>query len=183
MTGNILLLTASARKESVSAELASALLGGANGMKIKAYNAFKLAAKPCCGCGNCEREKKCINRDLDEFFADFEAADYFVIATPVFNSGVPAPLKAIVDRFQLYYALRFAHGLRPPVARPKKAALLIAAGSKGEGRKEIEAMFLRQFTVLNTTLEAVVFADSTDSAALSKEKIAEAKVAGRVLFN
>ena len=95
--------------------------------------------------------------------SDFEQADYFVISTPVYNSGVPAPLKAIVDRFQRYYALRFSHGVKPPVAKPKKAALIITAGSKGEGKDEIKAMFERQFTVLNTQLVSTVFFDGTDS--------------------
>ncbi len=180
---NILVLNGSARTESVSAALCNALLSAAGGkFNIKAYNAFDLNCKPCRNCGSCDLTGRCINRDLDEFFADFEAADYFVISTPVFNSGVPAPLKSIVDRFQVYYSLRFTHGRKPPVEKPKKAALLIAAGAKGEGRAEIENMFRRQFTVLNTNLEATVFADRTDTAPLSREKLNEAEQIGNKLF-
>ena len=73
-----------------------------------------------------------------------------------------APLKAVTDRFQRYYALRFEHGVKPAVAKHKKAALIIAAGSKGEGKEEIKTMYERMFTVLNTSLEAVIFFDSTD---------------------
>ena len=51
-------------------------------------------------CGWCDENVGCVFDDMDEFFADFEQADYIVITTPVYNGGVPAPLKAVVDRFQ-----------------------------------------------------------------------------------
>ncbi len=180
---NILVLNSSARKDSISLQLCNEFLNcTAEDFQIKTYNAYQLDAKPCYGCGFCGKEKRCVNRDLDGFFADFDEADYFVVSTPVYNSGVPSPLKAIVDRFQVYYALRFAHGMKPPVAKSKKAALIISAGSKGEGKEEIENMFRRQFTVLNTSLEATVFVDLTDTAPLTEEKKKEAEEKGEKLF-
>lgn len=159
----ILVLNGSPRKNSVSATLCDSFISPVQGDGIKTYNVYKMNAKPCIGCGWCGKNKGCCFDDMDEFMSYFEQADYFIISTPVYNSGVPAPLKAIVDRFQRYYALRFDHGVKPAVAKHKKAALIIAAGSKGEGKDEIKAMFERQFTVLNTSLESVVFFDSTDS--------------------
>ena len=181
---NILVLNGSARKDSVSTALCNAFIEAAeNGFNIKTYNAYKTNAKPCCGCDWCGKNQGCICHDLDEFMADFENADYFVISTPVYNGSVPSPLKAVVDRFQRYYALRFSHGIKPPIARQKKAALIIAAGSKGEGKENIESMFRQQFTVLNTTLETVIFVDSTDTTELTDEQILNAETAGIKLFN
>ncbi len=180
---NILVINGSARKDSVSTALCGTMLESAIGkFNIKTYNAYKLNAKPCYGCGYCDKNKGCINHDLDEFMADFEAADYFIVSTPVFNGSVPSPLKAIVDRFQRYYALRFAHGIKPPVTKPKKAALIITAGSKGEGKENIENMFKQQFTVLNTTLETVIFVDSTDTVELTDTQLENAKNKGSKLF-
>lgn len=179
----VLVLKGSARKDSVSSLVSDKFTECADEkFNVKTYNAYALNPKPCYGCGACGKEKKCINRDLDEFFADFEQADYFVISTPVYNSSVPSPLKAIVDRFQLYYALRFEHGIKPPVAKHKKAALIISAGSNGEGREEIEKMFRRQFTVLNTALEATVFVDSTDTKPITEESLKEAQEKGKIFF-
>lgn len=180
---NILVLNGSARKDSVSTALCNAFTQTAEGINVKVYNAYKLNAKPCFGCGFCDKNKACVNKDLDEFMADFENADFFVISTPVYNGSVPSPLKAIVDRFQRYYALRFSHGIKPPVAKPKKAAIIIAAGSKGEGRESIESMFRQQFTVLNTTLEQLMFIDSTDTVELSDSLLAKAKEIGTEFFN
>ena len=178
----VLVINGSPRKDSVSTALCGRLVSAAGEAEIKTYNAYKLGAKPCIGCGACGKKIGCCFDDLDEFMSDFEQADYFVISTPVYNSGVPAPLKAVVDRFQPYYALRFEHGVKPPVAKPKKAALVIVAGSKGEGKDEIVAMFERQFTVLNTTLATTVFFDGTDSRQPDEDTYKSAQQTGEKLF-
>lgn len=179
----LLILNGSVRKESVSTELGDRLITAkSDELEIRRYNAYKMNVKPCMGCGWCDKNVGCVLDDMDGFFADFEAADYIVITTPVYNGGVPAPLKAVVDRFQRYYALRFAHGVKPPVAKPKRAALVITAGSKGEGREHIEKMFKQQFTVMNTTLVTTVFVDSTDTRQVGEEEYRLAFEQGKKLF-
>ncbi len=179
----ILVINGSPRKDSVSSALCESFISAAGEAEIKKYNAYTLNAKPCMGCGYCDRNVGCCFSDLDEFMSDFEQADYFIISTPVYNSGVPSPLKAVVDRFQRYYALRFAHGVKPPVAKHKKAALIITAGSKGEGKDEIKAMFERQFTVLNTELVTTVFFDGTDKRSPDEAINKEVRNSGDVLFS
>lgn len=179
----ILVLNGSPRKDSVSSALCNSFVSSAGEAEIKSYNAYKMNAKPCMGCGYCDRNVGCCFSDLDGFMSDFEQADYFVISTPVYNSGVPAPLKAVVDRFQRYYALRFAHGVKPPVAKHKKAALIITAGSKGEGKDEIKAMFERQFTVLNTELVTTVFFDGTDKRMPDENTVSAVVQEGECFFN
>lgn len=180
---NILVLCGSPRAESASSTLCDWLImSKQDEFEISHYNAYDMNPKPCYGCGRCETNVGCVSNDLDGFMADFEEADYFVIATPVYNGGVPAPLKAVVDRFQRYYALRFAHGKKPPVDKPKRAALIITAGSKGEGREYIEDMFRRQFTVLNTQLVETLFIDSTDTRQVSFDEYHLAEAAGKKLF-
>ncbi len=180
---NVLVINGSPRRDSVSTALCESLLSAAGEAEIKTYNAYKLNARACIGCGMCGKKVGCCFDDLDEFMSDFEQADYFVISTPVYNSSVPAPLKAVVDRFQRYYALRFEHGVKPPVKKPKKAALVIAAGSKGEGKDEIVAMFERQFTVLNTSLAATVFFDRTDNRLPDESAHKAAQQTGEKLFS
>lgn len=179
----LLLINGSPRIDSVSTELGNKLIiPQKDKAEITQYNAYEMDVKPCRGCGWCDKNVGCVFDDMDNFIADLEAADYMVITTPVYNGGVPAPLKAIVDRFQRYYALRFAHGVKPPVSKPKRAALVIAAGSKGEGREYIEKMFTQQFTVLNTTLVTTVFVDSTDTKQVGEEEYALAFEQSKKLF-
>lgn len=62
----------------------------------------------------CEYHDGCSNKDLDIFFEDFEDADYIAFFTPVYNNFFPAPIKAILDRFQRYYNARYKRGSNPP---------------------------------------------------------------------
>ena len=180
---NLILLNGSPRMESISSALGNQrVMSKQNELDIKICNAYDMNVKPCMACAWCDKNVGCVFDDMDEFFADFEAADYIVITTPVYNGGVPAPLKAVIDRFQRYYALRFAHGVKPPVAKPKRAALVITAGSKGEGREYIEKMFTQQFTVMNTTLVTTVFVDSTDTKQVGEEEYNFAFEQGKKLF-
>ena len=90
-------------------------------------------------------------------------AELLVFATPVYNLTFPAPLKAIVDRFQRYFEARFALGLRPPIEKPKKAALLMTLGSKDMfGAEVVEKQLRMAFSVMNTQLEEVVAWPGTD---------------------
>lgn len=178
-----LVLLGSPRAESDSSTLCDRLImAEQDKSEIVFYNAYDMKALPCYACGWCEKNSGCISPDLDGFMADFESADYFVIASPVYNGGVPAPLKAIVDRFQRYYALRFAHGKKPPVDKPKRAALILTAGSKGEGKESIENMFRQQFTILNTQLIETVFVNSTDTKTVGTDEYKLAESAGKKLF-
>jgi multimeric flavodoxin WrbA len=180
---NILVIYGSPRKNSGSAALARALLEQKPAdASVKEYDAYRLNAKPCLGCGGCDRKVGCVQRDLDEFYKDFEAADYVVFASPVYNGGFPAPLKAILDRFQCYYALRFAHGVKPPIAKHRRAALVMTGGCEAQGSEHMTETLRQQFTVLNAELAATVTVTGTDRRALSEEDFAEAREAGAALF-
>lgn len=180
----IVLLNSSPHKNSVSATICDAFLSAAHDMEIKAYNAYDLAAKPCYACGFCKHNKGCCAfDDLAEFHRDFEQADYFIISTPIFNTSVPSPLKAIIDRFQPYFELRFTHGIKPPIEKAKKAALIMSAGNAEETCEAIEKMLRRQFTVLNTQLKETVLFSGTDSLAPSESFLEEAKTEGVFFFS
>ena len=100
---------------------------------------------------------------LDQIDDMIRRADMLVFATPVYNLTFPAPLKAIVDRFQRYFEARFALGLRPPIAKPKRAALLMTQGSGDPfGAQAIEKQLRMTFTVMNTQLDEIVLWTDTD---------------------
>ena len=180
---NILVIYGSPRADSGSAALARALLEQKPAdAAVTEYHAYRLNARPCLGCGGCDRRVGCVQRDLDGFYRDFEAADFVVFASPVYNGGFPAPLKAILDRFQCYYALRFAHGVKPPIARHRRAALVLTGGCEAQGSEYIAQTLRQQFTVLNAELTAAVTVTGTDRRALSDKDFAQAREAGKALF-
>jgi multimeric flavodoxin WrbA len=82
---------------------------------------------PCTGCNECSKDGFCVVRDgMQEVYPRIDAADAFVIASPVFFATVPAVLKAFYDRCQPYWARRFV--LHRPIERRRPAALLVVGG-------------------------------------------------------
>lgn len=105
----------------------------------------------------------CANKDLDIFFEDFEDADYIAFFTPVYNNFFPAPLKAVIDRFQRYYSARFKRGAKPPIAKPKRVGVVIVSGSNARQCADYMTATLRQsFTVLNGEVTARYYIPGTD---------------------
>ncbi|MBQ9903090.1 MAG: flavodoxin family protein [Clostridia bacterium] len=128
------------------------------------YDAYERNYAPCTDCRYCRDAEGCCNDDMDGFFADFEACDGIILASPVYNMSFPAPMKAILDRMQRYYSARFFLDKRPPVAKRRPVTLLLSAGSPDE-KGDIAARQLEQiFTVTNCELTGRVVLSGTDGA-------------------
>lgn len=153
---------------------------------ITRFSPWETPVAPCDGCGVCFSRPGCVKPDNHLLFQQLEQADALVIATPVYLLSFPAPLKAVFDRFQQYYGARFGRGLRPAIAKHKRAFLLITCGSEKDDGAEI---ILRQarmaFSVMNTAIEGNYILSGTDhleEARLSREREALAEQA-RCFFN
>lgn len=131
--------------------------------EIKIYDTYKLDPKPCTDCKYCEYHDGCVNRDLDIFYEDFEEADYVAIFTPVYNNFFPAPLKALLDRFQPYVNARFKRGANPPVEKHKRVGVVISSGSNARQSADFMVGALKQiFSVLNGEVTARYYIPNTD---------------------
>lgn len=158
-----LIINGSPRKEGVSSELAKQVKPYFLDCVIKEYNVYDLAPAPCTGCKYCEYHDGCSNKDLDIFFEDFEEADYIAFFTPVYNNFFPAPLKAVIDRFQRYYSARFKRGANPPIAKHKRVGVVIVSGSNARASADYMSKTLKQsFAVLNGEVCARYFIPNTD---------------------
>lgn len=129
---------------------------------IRHYDAFECGFAPCIDCRACCQFEGCVNDDMNQFFGDFETADGIIIATPIYNLSFPAPLKTILDRMQRYYNARFSLGKRPPIAKHRPAALLMAAGDPNEDGAVVIKQLCRTFTVTNCTLVCHSLCAGTD---------------------
>lgn len=147
------------------------------------YSAYKGKPAPCLDCGYCERQEGCSQHDLDAFMRAFEDCDVFVVATPVYYNSFPAPLKAVIDRFQRYFSARFVRLVRPPVKKPKVAVLIATCGSdERAGLYNVKSQLKRAVTVLNATLAGTVFAKGTDKTEISDQVYAQAHKLGKKVF-
>ena len=122
-------------------------------LEVQKIDAYQARVSPCIHCGDCEKTPSCRFHDMDEIDRLLRAADLLLFATPVYSLGFPAALKAVLDRFQRYYAERFFLKKRPLIERQKKAVLLTVSGSADEsGAQNMAQALTRQFTVMNTKL-------------------------------
>lgn len=131
----VLGLSASPRIKGNSDYLLSLFLKQAQdrGFETATIHAAKLDYSPCIGCGYCEKSGFCsINDSLgDELFSLFRKADLIVLATPVYFYGIPARMKAVIDRSQTLWSRKYRFKINDPKASYRKAVLLSTGGSHG----------------------------------------------------
>src|SRR4030043_2286839 len=61
--------------------------------------------EPCTHCGLCHTNRECvIQDDLQELYALLSEAKGIIFATPVYNGGVSAQIKAVMDRMRAVVA-------------------------------------------------------------------------------
>jgi multimeric flavodoxin WrbA len=129
----ILCLAGSPRRYGNSERLLDALIAG---VEAAGGEAVKLVAKDagvsvCLGCNACSKDGRCIQRDgMDEVFAQFDAADAIVVASPVFFATVPAVLKTLIDRCQPYWVRRYI--LKEPRPATKRPGAILLVGGGGD---------------------------------------------------
>jgi len=97
----------------------------------------------CTHCDHCLEAKECIFKDgMEEIYQALEDADGLILATPVYNSGVSAQLKAVMDRTRALMA-------KNPDALRGKVGMGIAVGGDRMGGQEIALLQIHAFFILN----------------------------------
>ena len=174
---SVMAIMASPRKTGYTAKLLGSLLREfPKGTDIEIVNLYELAPVPCNACGYCKSGNGCSKKDLEDFFKRFETVDVIVFATPIYFMGVPAPFKALIDRFQRYYEARFRRNTKNPIEKNRKAVLIVTSGSDGEiGYEVIKHQLLQAFTVLNIDLCGAMLARNTDKCGVDQTDVDKAR--------
>lgn len=177
MNKKILVIKGSSRKDSFTNRLWQEAVGAFSGIEANVFDACLEKFNFCNGCNFCESNGKCVHRDLDEFYKQFENADIIIFATPVYNGGFSAPVKALIDRFQVYYTSFYKNGKVQPIKKHRKCILLAASGRKGdEALKDMEKNLKCAFTILNAELTGSVLCAYTDTAPQYENAIEKLKM-------
>ena len=160
----VLIIKGSARKEGYTNRLCNIAEEFLADSEIEVFDIFKEKFLPCDGCNFCEKSGKCKNRDLDIFFKSFEEADLIIFASPVYNGTFSAPVKALIDRFQVYYTGFYANGKSQQIKKRRDAIFITASGR--DGIKSLEFMKWQlscAFSILNVEFKGSVLCSHTDT--------------------
>ncbi len=141
MERSTLILNGSPRTDGDTAALIAALRRRLRG-PVTVISAFRARIAPCTDCRSCWTTGKCAVRDdMDRLYAD--DFDNVVLAAPVWFGTFPGPVLSLMSRLQPWHAATYF--LKTPLTlRPKRAALVLAAGGKGKeegARRHAIALF------------------------------------------
>lgn len=113
------------------------------GFETKRIDLRKKQINFCKHCDYCLRENECVqDDDMEEINSSLEDADGIILATPVYNSGVSAQLKTLMDRTRALIA-------RNQEALKGKIGMGIAIGGDRMGGQEITLTQIHSFYILN----------------------------------
>ncbi|MGD9131478.1 MAG: flavodoxin family protein [Candidatus Bathyarchaeota archaeon] len=97
----------------------------------------------CIHCDHCLENKECIlNDDMKILYSLLRQAQGIIIATPVYNGGVSAQTKAILDRCRALLAAN-------PKVFKHKTGMAIAVGGDRIGGQELALQQIHTFYILN----------------------------------
>ncbi len=98
---------------------------------------------PCRHCDYCLKNKECIVKDdMYQLYPLVRVAQGFVIATPVYNGGMSAQTKIVIDRTRATLAA-------DPKALRMKPGMAIAIGGDRMGGQELAIQQIHTFYILN----------------------------------
>ena len=157
----MLILFASPHAEGHTKKMLSHFIGNVK-LKYDIFfiDAFRKNAKPCIDCSYCKKYNKCSFNDLDEFYKNLTDADLIIIATPIYNLSFPAPLKAILDRTQIYYNTRNVN----PIEKRKEVILLLTCGkNKKKYARIVEQQLKCVLFSINAKIKDTIIWQNTDA--------------------
>lgn len=180
----VLIINGSPHENGHTVRLMKSFLNGCpETIKLEQFDTFKNIPYPCDDCGVCKTKECCKYNDLDKLYKEFEECDLIVFATPVYNYSFPAPLKALIDRFQRYFNARFVLNKKPPIAKNRKAVIVSTCGSEdNKGFEIIEFQLLKAFTILNVDLVGTVYCNNTDKQDVNKDVLKSAEYLAKAIF-
>jgi hypothetical protein len=105
------------------------------GAEVVKFRLRELDIGGCIACDGCIDDGACIVEDgMDQLYPYLRSAESIVLSAPIFSMGMSAQAKAMVDRCQPFWAMRYVlrQPLRPTGAPERMGAFLSCAGTTYE---------------------------------------------------
>lgn len=124
-------------------------------IEIEMVNLAGMEIKPCASCFNkdgmlyCHPDKCILNDDMQTIYPKLVTADGIIIGSPVYYGGVPAQLKALMDRSEWVYEMRASTKMVSSHLLKDKVGGAITVGSDRHGGQEVTLMNVLQFFIIH----------------------------------
>ncbi len=97
------------------------------GAETRLFILSRMNIAPCRHCDGCLAEGVCVVKDdMGLIYPEIESLDALVLASPIFFYGVTAQTKAMIDRFQAFWARKYV--LKRRIAAKKRKGVFISTG-------------------------------------------------------
>ena len=113
----VLGIAGSPRRDGNTDHLLQQVVAGASsqGANTEIVTLSELSISPCRHCDGCIKTGKCVvDDDMQQLHTDLREADRVVLASPIFFMGVTAQTKAMIDRCQALWVIKYV--LKLPVS-------------------------------------------------------------------
>ena len=113
------------------------------GFQTELFTVRGKSLSPCKHCDYCLKNKECVVKDdMYQLYPLIREAEGFVFATPVYNGGMSAQTKIVIDRTRATLAAE-------PKALRQKPGMAIAVGGDRMGGQELAVQQIHTFYILN----------------------------------
>jgi multimeric flavodoxin WrbA len=180
MTKNKILVILSSPRKGNSTYAAKKFAKALKGKKTY-VDINRLRVKPCTACGKCDEGFICVhNDDAAALIKQAEEADVVIVAAPVYFTGVPAPLKAFIDRNQTQWEKYVRLKAQGSKLKVKTGVIILTAGhSKAKYFRPAESEIRSYFTVNNIKTKLVMKFGNMDEKKAIKKYSAKIKSAAK----
>ena len=147
----VLGILGSPRKNGNSDILLNEAIKGArsNGAQAEKIYLYDLDFRGCIACGGCDKTGECVLvDDMTPLYNKLRASDAIIISAPIYFAGLPAQLKAMIDRCQSEWVAKYVLKKRKAKSakRKTKGAFICVSGYKKDifykaAKKPMEAFF------------------------------------------
>lgn len=122
-----LVIIGAARKNGHTRQMVDLFLEHLDGEK-EIIDAYRTEVKPCMDCRYCWKKKECVIKDdMQDIYRKLEEADNVILASPMYFHSVTGRMKALIDRFQVYWAGHVRNDM--PKEMVRKGAILLVGGA------------------------------------------------------
>lgn len=186
----VLGIAGSPRRDGNTDHLLRQVLAGASchGAEIKIVIPSQLDIAPCRHCDGCIKTGKCvIDDDMQWLHTDLREFDRIVLASPIFFMGVTAQAKAMIDRSQALWVIKYV--LKLPIAinphKERRGVFISVGGSRLKNLFQPAVATVKSwFTTLDVKYEGeLVFSgiDESESIHLHPTALKDAFILGQKL--